>query len=239
MKMKRWLWCPGLCGVTLLAALLPGICQAEPYTFGFSRITNNSTVDVAGQFSVEVSPYGTDKVLFTFRNTAVAEHDANGSIHAVYFEDGSIISPLEVVYGESYTNKEQVEFVPLTDSEKALPGGTLLDPDFMTTAGYMAKFDTGDGKVDVGESLAVAFMLATEDTSFSDVIAAINKGFSMTEADRGTTLRIGIHVGSLPPWEGNEFVESDSFILVPLPGAVLLGLFGLSASGLGIRRMTE
>jgi hypothetical protein len=82
-----------------------------------------------------------------------------------------------------------------------------------------------------------------ENKTFADVINAINVGFNPDlyydggDAYDGWTepsLRIGIHVQGIDgPWGCDQ---SDTYILTPVPGSVLLGMLGLSVAGLKLRK---
>ena len=227
----------------IVLAVLPTDSRADSRTFAFTRITANSPVDVASQFSLVVSDYGTsdtgaNRVLFTFGNNLppYTTDSPVGTITRVFFEDGAIIGPYEIVDGETSPG---VDFTAM-NGNGGLPGGGELSPPFEASKEYASRFDpSGSGVasgVDPGEWLGIVFDLEGEKT-FSAVIAAINKGFTDPAPWTGESLRIGIHVQSLPDADG-LFEESDSFILVPVPGAALIGLLGMGAAGVILRRFT-
>ena len=208
--------------------IMPTNVQAD--LFGFTPITNKSgfSSNIAPQFSLEVTAYweGSNEVLFTFNNNPGLISE--GGITEVYFSDGtllgisSIINDLDNVIFEEWAKP------------KDLPGGSDLEPPF-TGENTTALFSAEESKkgnwaaVDPGESLGIVFNLLPS-KSFTDVIEAIHFGFT-NPWDSGI-LRIGIHVQEI------NGVEGDSFILksAPVPGAVVLGLLGLCAAGIKLRK---
>ena len=72
--------------------------------------------------------------------------------------------------------------------------------------------------VNPGESLGILFNLK-DGNNFNDLIAAINLGFT-SPAETGN-LRIGIHV------QGFDGGGSESFVMTPEPGSLLLGSIGI------------
>ncbi len=173
-------------------------------------------------------------MLFTFKNSGAIVSSA--AIEEVYFDDGALlgIAGLEdrddsldggTTYGDEFVDFTQDPVSSVSPPD--LPGGGDW---FNVTAGFSAEADNGNGvdyAVNSGEYLSILFNLKTADGSipltFHDVIEDLNTG----------ALNIGIHVQSLPP--GTE--ASDSFVTyVPVPGAALLGMLGLSYAGVKLRK---
>jgi hypothetical protein len=193
--------------------------QAQAYTIGFYKITNNSSSDVSGQLSVDVNAVGqlTDDVSFRFlNNVGIAS-----SITEIYFDDGTGIGTgtlFSTIVG--LENSSGVNFVQ--DSIKKvnpqnLPGGNDLSPPFETTPGFSAGVDgnTAAGINAAGEFVTIIFDLK-DGKDIDDVLDAINS----------LDLRIGLHVRAHP--DGN----SDGYVNVPVPAAAWLlgsGLLGLVA----------
>jgi hypothetical protein len=192
------------------------VVHADLYTF--YNITNNSPVNAAigeAQLSVNVSDAtatGINKVLFTFYN--------NGpnacSITDVYFQDGPL-------FGISSINGSSgVSFSQWADPGN-LPGGSSIDPPFVTTRGFSADSDTphlmANGVNSSSEWLNICFALINGN-DFTDVIDSLN-----SEA-----LRIGIHVQGFANGGSESFVNNPP-APVPEPGTMLLlgtGLIGLA-----------
>ncbi|MCU0918071.1 MAG: hypothetical protein MUC88_26445 [Planctomycetes bacterium] len=226
---SRYSWF-GLCGVGLFVLLagLPTVGRADPYTFGFARITANSLVDVASQFFVEVTPEGSNQAGFKFTNAA----GIPSSITDIYFDDGALfgIARIESSIG--------VAFSPGA-CPRELPGGNVLDPAFETSAGFLADSDAPTSKrgVDaVSEWVKIIFDLLPADDdrpamTFDDVIDAIARG-STDPSSPWPTLRIGLRAQAIGPSE-----DSDSFIMTPVPTTILLGVLGLGYAGAKLRKL--
>jgi len=222
--------------------------EARAETFGFAAISNNSGVSgtMAQQLSVEVTPYGTDHVLFTFMNNIdpyAVDPPIEGIIGGVFFEDGALLTFEDIFDFETDpTNYPGVDFEIDGSGQGNFPEGGTLDPAFVTTAGFWSRNDDSiDNGVNIFEKVGMLFKLENQTgTGFDDVIAAINLGFTAPDPDQNNSLRIGVHVQNLPGYDkdGNwtDTDGSDSFIMVPVPGAVLLGLLGLGVVGLKLRK---
>jgi len=215
----------------MVASLLVGTARADlagPVTYGFERITSNADIDIAGQLSVQVStvtdPFGAlvpGQVAFTFyNNVGVA-----GNLTEVYFDDGTLFGIASVV------NSDGVDFdTKYKLSPGDLPGGDALTPDFVTSQGFGvdSASGSGNGVSSSTESVKIIFDLLAG-YEFGDVIDAINLG--LTNPSSLDSLRIGVHVRGI-----GDGADSDSFVLVPLPAGMLLGILGLSAAGLKLRK---
>jgi len=205
-----------------LLSLIGSETRAEIY--GFEAISNSSGVSgtVAEQLRVEVTPYKGDsgRVFFTFANDISAPH--SGNIMRVFFDDrGGLGSISELVKAPGFT----VDFQLGAKSKGNLPGGNNLTPGFMTTD--WISFHGGKNKIGPGEYLGVVYDLKGEAT-FQDLIDAIQDGVS-------GKLRIGMHVGGI----GRDYRDSFLMTHVPVPGAVLLGAWGISTAGLFLRRRRD
>jgi hypothetical protein len=182
-----------------LAVVLVGLCWALPQpacaeTYGFSNITGDSATNAAtgeAQLSVDVGAGGAGQVRFDFHNVGAAAC----SITDVYFDDGVLLGIASIINGAG------VQFAQYA-SPSNLPGGTNVDPDFQTTAGFSADSDppTQSNGVNPGESLGIVFNLKA---------GATLQGVLDSLADR--TLRIGIHVQAFA--NGG----SESFVNIPGP----------------------
>jgi|MudIll2142460700_1097286.scaffolds.fasta_scaffold498592_1 hypothetical protein len=183
--------------------------QAQAYTIGFYRITDNATDNVASQLSVEVRDLGGNGVAFRFFNTAVI----SSSITQIYFDDGSLLA--QDIITDSGTS---VAFSP--GANPNLPGGNNVSPPFDATDAFSASANNpavANGVNANFEWVQIAFTLQN-DQDYNDVISDIVSG----------ALRIGMHVQGIS-------TTSDSFVNlapIPIPAAAWLlgsGLLGLVA----------
>ncbi len=236
--------------ITIVCAFVTPSARAD--LFGFARFTSNTPdpdgANIWAQFAVDVTDPGGDRVRFTFYNDGPSGSIYDvlspiaSSICDVYFDDGALLGIASII-----DNPPSVSFdYPATPGD--LPSGNNLYPPFVTYEGEKLKgefqppfFSAGpDGSpsgVNPGEYVGVIFDLKPG-KDFDDVIAAINVGFrpdlyydSTTETWTADKLRIGIHVQAI-----GTTGESDSFIITPVPGAVLLGMLGLGIAGLKLRK---
>jgi hypothetical protein len=218
--------------------------EARAELFGFGAITNNSGVSgtYAGQLAVDVTDPGGGQVLFTFYNDGPSgslydvSSPIQGAITGVYFDDGTLLGPIADITGAGVSFSS-----PATPS--GLPGGNNLDPDFVTSANLSADADNPPiaNGASPGQSVGILLDLKN-DYTFNDILAAINVGFDPDSYYTGgglydgwtaLNLRIGIHVQGILPGSVNQ---SDSFVMTPVPAAVILGLLGLGIAGLKLRK---
>lgn len=211
----------------LIVCLIAAPTEADLYSF--AQITNNTSTSVGAQLCVDVSSYGTNQVLFRFYNDGPAGslYDVAVPIYSsicdVYFDDGALLGIAAI------DNPTGVSFFQFA-TPKNLCGGQNLSPPFETTSGFSADSDSPvqPNGVNPGEYVGIVFNLEPN-KDFDDVISAINLGFSNPWLE--DSLRIGIHVQAIGI-SGN----SDSFIMTPVPGAVILGMLGLSVAGWKLRK---
>ena len=213
-----------LCIVLVFLAILSTEARANPYPFG--AISDNSGISgaIAAQFSVEISDHGNNQVLFTFSNAGPLDSIMTGG----YFDDGALLGISGIILTPG------VDFQYPINGQENFPEGANLEPPFETTAGFSAGKDGNVANgVDPGESLKIVFNLKQTDDfayDFDDVIVAMDLG--LTNPWDPESLRIGIRVQSL----GVDGEFSEAFVHAPVPGAVVLGMFGLAVVGLKLRK---
>lgn len=231
-------YCRNPLGVVLFVflSLLPAVARADLY--GFAPLSNNSgqSAELAAQLCVEVTDYGTksdgtNQVLFTFYNNGMDPYTVDppdlpiaSRIARVFFDDGTLLGISKLIESAG------VDFEDPVPGEETLPGGATLVPPFVTTKGFSAR---KNGVATYGvdptpaEHLGVVFDLI-HDKTFADVLDAISLGFAT--GGEGS-LRIGIHVTGI-----GTSGDSDAFIMVPTPAAILLGMLGMAVAGLKLRK---
>jgi len=211
------------------------LARANTITYGFYRITDNSSVNPENQFTVEVAPTGNDSVSFTFRNAV----GIPCSITGVYFNDGLFEPPFEAPFIKSSTG---VSFSGQNPPNN-LPGGKNVFPRFVTSTQFTAGAQGTDGGVNAGtEWVTLTFGLG-EYESFEAVIDALdnpkaqwhlnNKGKVISY---GSALRIGLHVQSIGADDGSDSFVNGGRRVPPAPvpdgGATML-ILALGMLGLG------
>ncbi len=224
----------GLPVVVLAAvAICAGSAPAALYTYGFERITFNSP-DVGPELSMDVTGASAGShVSFTFENTTTPIYN---SVMGVFFDIPDVGTrtavPLLDLTSADIRNSSGVYF-EVDDKIENFPGGNSLTPKFEEnfSAGSVGtkdpKFNRVQNGIDAdGEQLSVGFDVANGYT-LEDIIQGLEDG----------SLRIGLHVQAI---EGGG---SDSYLagnprhpVVPVPGAVLLSMLGLSSAGCLLRR---
>jgi len=221
--------------VLALVVILSPQAQADLFLFSFSPINYPGSA-MPAQLSLEVKDLGYSggvyKVEFIFKNNIApyaSGQALDSSIESLYFEDGTLLDLATVI---SYPAAGGVVgFAEVFDSP-SLPYGESLDPPFTQTTNYFAVDADNPAPfkgVNLGEAVGIVFDLQTG-KEFDDVISALYQGFEDPLAEEVESLRIGIHVKSI------HGEPDQSFILTPVPGAVILGLLGLGAVGLKLRK---
>ncbi len=204
----------GLLAAAMLAVALLAGAPAAAVTIDFFCITGNNAGNCAigeAQLSVDLTDEGGDQVRFTFSNTG----SSGITISEVYFDDGTLLDIASVFNGQDVNFAQDA-------TPPNLPGGNLITPPFVVTAGFLAEATPPPAfsGVNPGEYVAIVFDLQ-EFGTFADVVDELTDG----------RLRIGIHAISIGDFEGSE-----SFVNVPVPEptTALLLLGGLA--GLATRR---
>lgn len=217
---RRYLCCLIVVSVFLVAGST--VARGDVYSYSFVRITNNASVDVASQLTVDVigNPGGSE-VLFKFYNDV----GIASSITGAYFDDR--LSLLSWAGTDPITDSGAgVDFIKPATPEN-LPGGSAIG--FVTTTGMSAHSDNpavANGVNTASEWVGLKFDILWG--TYEHVINALDLG--ITNAER--SLRIGLRVQGIGGPDG----DSDGFVHAPVPGALLLGMIGLTAAGLKLRR---
>jgi len=230
--------------VFFLGAFSTQRCSAALYD-EWTFTVNNSGIaaTVASYLSVDVTDAGGGQVLFTFAN------DAPGTdgpvVTEIYFEDGALLDLAQILDSEyDPTDYPGVDFHDLSLS----PGNPPSINPFSTTAAFSV--DTVNpgpqNGIGPGQSLGLLYTLQSGLT-YTDVITALDGGFEDPDPTTffpknhpqegqidhaGTTLRVAVHVSNI----GDDGDDSDTFLLTPVPTSVFLGMLGLGAAGIKLRR---
>jgi hypothetical protein len=230
-----------LIALFLFLAILPTSGRAAMQEYGFFRITHNSPVNPADQFTVQVTDEGVaaGRVLFKFLNSGSI--DTTTSIRDIYFKDGSLLAMSDLIdidensltwlsWGNN--NAAPVDFSRDAVDPPTLPGGAPYGFESPTATFFATDSDnvapnwqTVNG-VGTGESLGIVFDLKPL-LDIDDVFSALSLG------SRTGGLRIGFKARIDSTNDTDSFVDIAP---VPVPAAVLLGLLGLGVAGLRLRR---
>ncbi len=194
----------------LLLLGLAGSAYGELYPFEVIPAADSDPTDAAigeAQLTLEVTE-SNGGVLFTFANSGPEP----SVIRMAAFENDLLASI------DSLIEPTGVDF-EVDGNVANLPRGNSLSPPFAEAFTVSAVAPPPPNGVGPDETLGVLFDLEPG-VSFANVISAIESG----------ALRVGIHVIAF------ESGGSESFVAVPLPGSVLLGMLGMGAVGWWQRR---
>jgi hypothetical protein len=213
--------------LTVLAS--PALADMTP--FQFKNVTTNNAVSAAlgGQFQLEVGDVAghSDQAVFRFMNAAGG---AQSAIAQIYFYGGMALDILGFT-----TSGSGVAFKDVDSGFGHLPG---LAPAEMSSLG-LSVVDEADAKspvttkgVNPGEWLEVLVQL-TPGKAYSDLIASMN---TLHNGSSYANLFVGIHVQGFSQGSSESFItvandeggSQPSPAPVPAPGAVLLGMVGMS-----------
>ena len=187
---------------------LVGTATQASINIDFSRITSNSSTNVAGQFTATVSNPTVNTVEFLFRNTAVVQ----SSISEIYFDVDNVFA------GAATLVQVGTNFSTGGANPSNLPAGNTINPAFVANVVFSADA-VGNPSVGIDQStdsLVMRFTFASGVT-YQQVVNAISSG----------DLRLGLHVRSIG---GNG--QSDSFVnVVPTPASIaVLGFAGIAGA---------
>ncbi len=209
--------------------------EASSKTYSFKNISTDldpgetaTAQEVGANINMIVSDAGTSNgnnvVEFVFQNN----NTVASSINQIYFNDGGLLgATMNIIGGDN------VSFEPGA-SPPTLPGwvdyfGPPGPPPSPTFAAQPQTPQPQQNAINPGEELAIEFELA-ENKTYGDVITSINSGMSGA-FDPETDLVVGLHVQGIGP---DGF--SASFVVIPLPAPVAMGLLGLLGVGAMTRR---
>lgn len=173
-------------GATVIATSTP----ASATTFGFNNITGGDTVGdaFAPDFSFDVTDNGGGTVLFKFLNNASSEQ----ALKQVAFSIDSTVSGLLSNITSNVGNFGTVAFD--NKAQNLSQSNNISGWDGTTFGASTIGGKNGNANaVQSGESLGITFT-----GNYNAVLTAINAG----------TLKVGIHVGSLPGGASDSYVNS-------------------------------
>lgn len=190
------------------------------YDFGFFRISNNSSQDIAAQLNVSVASPGAGLATFAFTNSV----GIASTVAQIYVDDaaGVLSSMISVSSVQAAVSASTLGFAA-NGSPTDLPGGSSVTPNFAADFRASATSPAPHrGINETGEAVVLTFSL-TGSNVLSDVVDAI----------QANTLRFGLHAISIgTDSQSDAYVSygtttSDSVPVIPAPAAVLLGGIGL------------
>jgi hypothetical protein len=202
------------CAAAILATCI--VAGANAGIVDFNRITSNSAYDVGSQLQVSVSPVSSNRVEFRLVNAGPLA----SSMTAWYFQGVSAL--FQSIY--AIDNSSAGVTFTADGAPPNLPGGAPYDftPDFRVTS----TAPRSPNGVNPGEYLAVIFNLKTG-VALSDVLDRIAAG----------TLRLGMHIQSLPDGDSDSYLSCPPTNAVPSPTALSAGMLGMACAGMLRRRL--
>ncbi len=191
----------------LLAACVLGLAAQAAFaaSYGFTRITGNSSSDVASQMSVDVTDIGGGQVQFRFfNNVGIAS-----SICDIYFDADGVLNSIASITGSSGVSFSEGA------SPANLPGGNGISPGFEASLSADSASPTTQNGVNSASEWVNMILNLESGQSFGDLISALNSG----------AVRLGLHAQAI----GSDG-QSDGFVnrVVPVPAALMLGSLGMA-----------
>lgn len=211
--------------VALGLVVLLCVCVASApaaITYSFTRITANSSTDIANQLFVDVS-------------------DSSGKTLLKVYNTGPLASFISEIYLDDYAGDSQVplgDFFASVDSITNGPGTSFIadgsiNPGDLPNGGSVNFFATtsissettspgsNNGGIDPTEYVEILFNLQAG-VDHKDILDGFDSG----------VIRMGLHVGGIDQdGESDGFVSNGRMVTVPAPGALLLGSLGVSLVG--------
>lgn len=219
--MNKFLFSSTVALGAIVATAIP-IKPAHALSFGFQNIfpvtkaSESSGDTIVNQFSLDVSNFGSNQVLFKLSNSGSTQ----SFIGDFYFDDNGLLANPNLTAGLPQ-NSGDVNF-KVPNGKFNFPQGNKVS--FNADFGFRADSPGSEKQgIDLGEMYAVVF-----DGSYNNVITALQNG----------NLRVGIHVQGI----GGDGGPSDSFVNNPTPvptPALLPGLIGMGVAALRKRKQQE
>ncbi len=187
--------------------------SSSPSQHSFVRITNNSSTDVAAQFSVEVIEVVPGQIRFWYTNAGPVP----SSITGIYLTDNSLLEIADLIDADDGIGGDLGVDFSQGARPKTLPGGNAISPSFATNESLAINSDAPRASkgINPGETLGVTFNIMNGNTA-DDVSSSLTNH----------SLRIGLHVQAI-----GEDGDSDSFISIPEPVTILFTTVGLGIMG--------
>jgi hypothetical protein len=210
--------------VLVLAAVIVavwGVRLAEA-SITFHRLTDNGNGDVSAQFSLDVTPVGTDKVTFTFDN----QGPVPSVIAAIYFGDGALLQSTGVVL----TSSSGVQFTEPPTSPGNLPGATQ---EYKTHKFYASDADNPKPQWGVNSQIVSDWVSFTFLLQPGKTVQNVLDGISQPTNDNH--VYVGLHVTGIGSKGGSDSYVNDT--VIPEPATVIIwSVLGAGWAGLAVVR---
>ncbi len=203
----------------VLGVLIAGVVpSAQGVIVPFDIFTDNGDYSDGSLVDIFMDVFNGEGVAkFKFYNSSSTQC----SITNIYFDDGSLLGI------DSIENGSGTSFDRPTGGPGNLPGGNLLDPDFIADREFNVGADSppyhnGVNHIGPGEWVTITFNL-TNGGTLGGVLSELVDG----------RLRVGLHV------QGFDEGSSESLLNQPVPEPGTICLFGLGALALLRNRKTR